>query len=89
MQYSPVLHVIIHMCSRENHSNYKRQLAKILAEVSSTSSPGVLLHDWLDEDFEESLNDEEIYKFVQINRAKKPKAICEGGETDPLLLEKV
>ena len=87
MQYSPVLHVIIHMCSRENHSDYKRQLAKILAEVS-TSSPGVLLHDWLDEDFEESLNDEEIDEFVQINRAKKAKAICEGGETDPLLLEK-
>ena len=37
-----------------------------MAEVgSSTSSPGVSLHDWLDEDFEESLNDEEINVFVQ------------------------
>ena len=76
------------MCSRENHSDYKWQLANILAEISSTSSPGVLLHDWLDEDFEESLNDEEIDEFVQINRTKKPKAICEDGETDQLLLEK-
>jgi len=31
-----------------------------LAEVgSSTSSPGVSLHEWLDEDSKESLNDEE------------------------------
>ena len=50
------------------HSDHE-QLAKIMAEVvSSTSSPGVLLHEWLDEDSKvskESLNDEE-----QINRMK-------------------
>ena len=35
------------------------------------SSPGVSLHDWLDEDSEESLNNKEIKEFVRINRAKK------------------
>ena len=57
-QYSPILHVVIHMRSSD-------QLAKIMAEVSSTSSQGVLLHEWLDEDSKESLNDEE-----RINRTK-------------------
>ena len=65
MQYSPVLHVVIRMRS----SNHERQLAKIMAEVgSSTSSPGVSLHEWLDEDSKvskESLNDKE-----RINRTK-------------------
>ena len=57
------------------HSNHERQLAKIMAEVgSSTSSPGVSLHEWLDEDSKESVNDEE-----QINTTKtKPKAIYKG-----------
>ena len=45
------------------HSNHDRQLAEIMAEVgSSTSSPRVSLHEWLDEDSKvgkESLNDEE------------------------------
>ena len=65
MQYSPVLHVVIRMRS----SDHERQLTKIMAEVGcSTSSPGVSLHEWLDEDSKvskESLNDEE-----QINRTK-------------------
>ena len=70
MQYSPILHVVIPMCSSYHaHSYRERQLAKIMAEVgSSTSSPGVSLHEWLDEDSKvskESLNDEE-----QINRTK-------------------
>ena len=52
MQYSLVLHIVICM-----HS---------MAEVgSSTSSQGVLLHEWLDVDSKESLNDEE-----RINRTK-------------------
>ena len=59
MQYSPILRVVIHMRS----SDHERQLAKIMAEVgSSTSSPRVSLHEWLDEDSKvskESLNDEE------------------------------
>ena len=42
-----------------------------MAEVGSTSSsPGVSLHDWLEEESEESLNDDEIDEFVRINRAK-------------------
>ena len=65
MQYSPVLHVVI--CMRS--SGHEWQLAKIMAEVgSSTSSLGVSLHEWLDEDSKvskESLNDEE-----RINRTK-------------------
>ena len=70
MQYSPILHVVIPMCSSYHaHSDRERQLAKIMAEVgSSISSPGVSLHEWLDEDSkvsEESLNDEE-----RINRTK-------------------
>ena len=78
VQYSPILHVVIPMRSSYHaHSDRERQLAKIMAEVgSSTSSPGVSLHEWLDEDSKESLNDEE-----QINRTKtwqKPKVICEG-----------
>ena len=50
MQYSPVLHVVIRMRSSDHaHSDDERQLA--MAEVgSSTSSPGVSLHEWLDED---------------------------------------
>ena len=61
MKYSPVLHVVICMRSSDHsHSDHERQLAKIMAEVgSSTSSPGVSLHEWLDEDSKESLNDEE------------------------------
>ena len=61
VKYSPVLHVVIHMRSSDHaHSNHERQQAKIMAEVgSSTSSPGVLLHEWLDEDSKESLNNEE------------------------------
>ena len=61
------------MCSSDHaHSNHERQLAKIMAEVGSTSSssPEVSLHNWLEEEFEESLNDEEINKFVRINRGK-------------------
>ena len=67
MQYSLVLHVVIRMHSSNHaHSDHKRQLAKLMAEVgSSTSSPGVSQHEWLDEDSEESLNDNE-----QINRTK-------------------
>ena len=64
MQYSPVLHVVIRMLSSKNaHSDHDRQLAEIMAEVdSSTSSPRVSLHEWLDKDSkvgEKSLNDEE------------------------------
>ena len=68
MQYSPVLHVVIRMRSSDHvHSNHEWQLAKIMAEVgSSTSSPRVSLHEWLDEDSKvgkESLSDEEqIYR---------------------------
>ena len=52
MQYSFVLHTVICM-----HS---------MAEVgSSTGSPGVSVHEWLDVDSKESLNDEE-----RINRTK-------------------
>ena len=69
MQYSPILHILIHMHSRENYSDHEQQLAKIMAGVGS--SPGVSLHDWLDEDSEESLNNKEIKEFVRINRAKK------------------
>ena len=52
VQYSPVLHVVIRVCSSDHaHSDHERQVAKIMAEVSSsTSSPGVSLHEWLDED---------------------------------------
>jgi len=61
VQYSPVLYVVICMRSSNHaHSDHERQLAKIMAEVgSNTSSPGVSLHEWLDEDSKESLNDEE------------------------------
>ena len=46
------------------HSDHERQLA--MAEVGSTTcSPGVSLHEWLDKDSKESLNDEE-----QINKTK-------------------
>jgi len=68
VQYSPVLHVVIRMRSSDHvHSNHEWQLAKIMAEVgSSTSSPRVSLHEWLDEDSKvgkESLSDEEqIYR---------------------------
>ena len=72
VQYSPVLHVVIRMHSSDHahsdheQSDHEQQLAKIMAEVgSSTSSPGVLLHEWLDDDSKESLNDED-----RINRAK-------------------
>ena len=66
VQYSPVLHVVIRMHSSDHaHSDHERQLAKIMADVSSTSSQGVLLHEWLDEDSKQSLNDEE-----RINRTK-------------------
>ena len=45
------------------HSDHDRQLAEIMVEVgSSTSSPRVSLHEWLDEDSKvdkESLHDEE------------------------------
>ena len=61
------MHVVIRMCSSDHaHSNHERQLAKIMAEVGSTSSSSleVSLHDWLEEEFEEPLNDEEINKFV-------------------------
>ena len=66
VQYSLVLHVVIRMHS----SDHERQLAKIMAEVgsSTSTSPGVSLHEWLDEDSKvskESLNDEE-----RINRMK-------------------
>ena len=58
MQYSPVLHIVIRMRSSDHaYSDHERQLAKIMAEVgSSTSSPGVSLHEWLDKDSKESLN---------------------------------
>ena len=61
MQYSPILHVVICMRSSDHAcSDHERQLAKIMTEVgSSTSSPGVSLHEWLDKDSKESLNDEE------------------------------
>ena len=66
VQYSPVFHVIRMHSSDHVHSDHERQLAKIMAEVgSSTNSPGVSLHEWLDEDSKESLNDEE-----QKNRTK-------------------
>ena len=66
MQYSPILHIVIRMRS----SDHEWQLAKIKAEVgsSTSTSPGVLLSEWLDEDSKvskESLNVEE-----QINRTK-------------------
>ena len=49
VQYSLVLHVVIRMPSSDQvHGNHEQQLAKIMAEVgSSTSSPGVLLYEWL------------------------------------------
>jgi len=51
---------------RSSDHDHKRQLAKIMTEVgSSTSSPGVSLHEWLDEDSKESLNDEK-----RLNRMK-------------------
>ena len=56
------MHVVIRMRS----SDHELQLAKIVAEVgSSTSSPAVSLREWLDEDSKESLNDEE-----RINKTK-------------------
>ena len=55
--FSRILHIVIRMHSRENHSDHERQLAKIISQ-------GVSLHDWLDEDSEEQLNDEEINEFV-------------------------
>ena len=79
VQYSPVLHIVVHMHSSNHaHHNHERQLAKLMAEVGSTIDsiylPGVLLHEWLDKDSKESLNDKE-----RINRTKtKLKAICEG-----------
>ena len=65
VQYSPVLHVVIRMRSSDHaHCDHERQLA--MAEVSSsTCSPGVSLHEWMDEDSKESLNDEE-----RINKTK-------------------
>ena len=71
MQYSPILHVVIRMRSSDHaHNDDERQLAKIMAEVGSrtSTSPGVSLREWLDEDSKvskESLNDEE-----RINRTK-------------------
>ena len=71
VEYSPVLHIVIRMRSSDHvHSDHERQLAKIMAEVgsSTSTSPGVLLHEWLDKDSKvsnESLNDEE-----RINRTK-------------------
>ena len=71
MEYSPVLHIVIRMRSSDHvHSDHERQLAKIMAEVGSSTSTslGVLLHEWLDKDSKvsnESLNDEE-----RINRTK-------------------
>ena len=61
VEYSPVLHFVIRMCSSDHaRSDHERKLAKIIAEVgSSTSSTRVLLHKWLDEDSKESLNNEE------------------------------
>ena len=61
MQYSPVLHVVIHMHSSDQaHGDHEQQLAKIMAEVGS--SPGVPLHELLDKDSKvskESLNNKE------------------------------
>ena len=75
VQYSHILHVVVRMCSSDHaHSDHEQQLAKIMAEPevgSSTSSPRVSLHEWLDEDSKvgkESLNDEE-----QINGMKHGK----------------
>ena len=71
VEYSPVLHIVIRMRSSDHvHSDHERQLAKIMAEVGSSTSTslGVLLHEWLDKDSKvsnESLNDEE-----RINRTK-------------------
>ena len=67
VQYSPVLHAAIRMRSSDHvHSDHEWQLAKIMAEVgSSTCNPGVSLHEWLDENSKESLIDEE-----RINRMK-------------------
>ena len=67
VQYSPVLHIVIRMRSSDHaYSDHERQLAKIMAKVgSSTSNPGVSLHEWLDKDLKESLNNE-----VRINRMK-------------------
>ena len=63
VQYSPILHIVIQMRSSDHaHSDHECQLAKIMAEVGS--SPGVSLHDWLDEDSEESLNNKKIKEFV-------------------------
>ena len=61
VQYSPVLHVVIRIRSSDHaHSVHEQQLAKTMADVgSSTSSPGVSLDEWLDEDSKESLNNEE------------------------------
>ena len=49
-----------HAHSDHAHSDHERQLAKFMAEVgSSTSSPGVSLHEGLDKDSKESVNNEE------------------------------
>ena len=72
VQYSPVLHAAIRMRSSDHvhsdhvHNDHEWQMAKIMAEVgSSTCNPGVSLHEWLDENSKESLIDEE-----RINRTK-------------------
>ena len=74
MQNFPVLHIVIRLCSCDHaHSDHERQLAKIMAEVGcSTSSPGVSLHEWLDEDSKESLEEQNE------NTIKKTETICEG-----------
>ena len=49
-----------HAHSDHAHSDHEQQLTKFMAEVgSSTSSPGVSLHEGLDKDSKESVNDEE------------------------------
>ena len=52
VQYSPILHIIIRMRSSDHaHSDHDQQLAEIMTKVgSSTISPRVSLHEWLDED---------------------------------------
>ena len=49
----------------------------------------MLLHDWLDEDFKESVNEEVILRICFYEqRVKNTAAICEGGRTDAPLLER-
>ena len=69
-----------HAHSDHAHSDHERQLAKIMAEVgSSTSIPGVSLHEWLDENSKvskESLNDgkhgkENRKRFAKVDIALK------------------